>query len=101
MAAFLFQFEWDSAKARSNLSKHRVSFEEAAQVFRDPLALTIPDDEHSVEEPRWITLGRDVHGQYCLVVHTYQRVDESEARVRIISARRPGRAEIRAYEEQQ
>ncbi|MBN8733363.1 MAG: BrnT family toxin [Acidobacteria bacterium] len=101
MAAFLFQIEWDSAKARSNLTKHHVSFEEAAQIFHDPLALTIPDEEHSVGESRWITLGKDALGHYCLVVHTYQPVDESAARVRIISARRPGRAEIRAYEEQQ
>jgi uncharacterized DUF497 family protein len=52
MAAFLFEFEWDPAKAGTNFSKHGVDFERAAEVFRDPLALTIPDDEHSVTEVR-------------------------------------------------
>ena len=47
MAAFLYEFEWDPVKAKANFSKHGVDFERAAQVFRDPLALTIPDEKHS------------------------------------------------------
>ena len=50
-------FEWDEEKAKKNLKKHRVSFEEASTVFGDPLALTIPDPLHSEEEDRFITLG--------------------------------------------
>jgi uncharacterized DUF497 family protein len=56
MAAYLYQFEWDPDKAKINFNKHGVHFEQAAQVFRDPLALTIPDEEHSARA-RWITLG--------------------------------------------
>ncbi len=46
MATFLYEFEWDPGKARANLSKHRVHFERATEVFRDPLALAIPDEKH-------------------------------------------------------
>jgi uncharacterized DUF497 family protein len=62
-------FEWDSRKARSNLAKHGVSFEEAATVFGDPLSLTIPDSEHSLAEKRYITMGRAFNGKLLVVVH--------------------------------
>lgn len=55
---FFFEFEWDHNKAKTNFQKHGVYFESAAEVFRDPLALTIPDEEHSEAEVRWVTLGR-------------------------------------------
>jgi uncharacterized protein len=58
MAAFLYEFEWDPVKAKANFSKHGVDFEWAAQVFRDPLALTIPDEEHSESEVRRVRLGK-------------------------------------------
>jgi uncharacterized protein len=51
------KFEWDRQKAALNFKKHGVSFEDAASVFGDPLAGTIPDPEHSTEEPRFITIG--------------------------------------------
>jgi uncharacterized protein len=47
-------FEWDQAKAKFNLSKHGVSFEEASTVFGDPLSLTIADAANSQLEDRWI-----------------------------------------------
>jgi len=47
MAVFLYEFEWDPVKAHANFVKHGVDFERAAEVFRDPLALTIPDEDHS------------------------------------------------------
>lgn len=78
-----------------------VDFERAAEVFRDPLALTIPDDEHSISEVRWITMGRDTRARPILVVHTFEQLDDGVARIRIISARRPTRTEARDYEEQQ
>jgi hypothetical protein len=53
----MLKFEWDDAKAQSNLAKHGVSFEEAASVFGDPLALTFPDPDHSIGEKRWLTFG--------------------------------------------
>ena len=50
-------FEWDSRKARSNLVKHGVGFEEASTIFGDPLSLTISDPDHSLREARYITVG--------------------------------------------
>ena len=99
MAAFLFEFEWDPAKARTNFSNHGVDFERAAEVFRDPLALTIPDDEHSLTEVRGVTMGKDTRGQSILVVHTFEHIDDERARIRIISARRPTRTEVRDDQE--
>ena len=101
MASFDFEFEWDALKAQTNIAKHGVNFERATQVFLDPLALTIPDDEHSVEEARWITMGKDALNLYVLVVHTFEQSGESGARIRIISARSPTKLEVRDYEEQQ
>jgi uncharacterized DUF497 family protein len=100
MADFLYEFQWDPAKAQTNLSKHGLDFRLAATVFRDPLAVTIPDKEHSETEARWITLGKDASGQYTIVVHTFEWLDAKRGRVRLISARRPTKAEIRDYEDQ-
>lgn len=101
MAAFLYEFEWDPVKAKANFRKHGVDFERGAQVFRDPLALTIPDEEHSESEVRWITMGKDMTGQYLLVVHTFEQLTHESGHIRMISARRPTSAEVRAYEEEQ
>jgi len=87
-------FEWDEMKAGTNAAKHGVSFEEAATVFADPLSLTIPDPAHSQEEVRFIILGRSHRGILLVVVHV-ERGDN----LRIISARRAGRAERKNYEE--
>lgn len=87
----------DPAKASANFSKHGVHFEPAAEVFRDPLALTIPDDEHRIAEARWIRMGKDTHGQFILVVHTFEQLDDEISCIRII----PARTEVRDYEEQQ
>ena len=100
MEAFLYEFEWDPGKAQTNITKHGLNFERAATVFRDPLAVTIPDDEHSQSETRWITLGKDLTGRYVTVVHTFEPSTGNRARIRLISARRPTRAEVRNYEEQ-
>ena len=88
------EFEWDDDKAKKNLKKHGVSFEEASSVFGDPLALTIPDPLHSVEEDRFITLGES-HRRRLLVVVSTERGD----RIRIISARVATRRERKNYEE--
>ena len=87
-------FEWDSRKARSNLAKHSVGFEEASTIFGDPLSLTIPDPEHSRMERRYITMGRAFNAKLLVVVHT-NRGDN----IRIISARRASRRERKSYEE--
>jgi uncharacterized DUF497 family protein len=49
-------FEWDANKAKSNIGKHRISFEEASTVFGDPRSLTIPDPVHSKVEDRWLSV---------------------------------------------
>ena len=87
-------FEWDERKAKANLAKHGVSFEEAATVFGDPLSLTIPDPAHSEVEDRSIVLGQSHQRKLLVVVHT-ERGDN----IRIISARRASRRERRSYEE--
>ena len=95
----VYHFEWDAAKARSNLAKHRVSFRAAIAVFRDPLAMTLFDDEHSEQdEERWVSLGRVENGQTLVVVHTYEQVTATEIRIRVISARKADRYEVRDYE---
>lgn len=94
-----FDFDWDGNKARSNLAKHGVSFRLATSVFRDPLAVTIYDDEHSDEEDRWITLGRAQSGQVLVVVHTSEEIGATGLRIRVISARRADPTEMRDYEQ--
>jgi hypothetical protein len=62
-------FECDPAKASANHRKHRVSFQEAATVFGDPLALTYPDPDHSTSERRFITVGMSRANRVLIVAH--------------------------------
>ena len=94
-----YTFEWDPGKAKENQRKHKVSFERAAEVFRDPLALSIFDAEHSEHEERWITMGKDSHDGLLVLIHTFLEVKTEECRVRIISARKATRRELSQYEE--
>jgi uncharacterized protein len=87
-------FEWNGRKARNNLEKHGVSFEEAASVFGDPLSLTIEDPLHPETERRFIVMGFSVRGRTLVVVHS-----ERNDRIRMISARMATSAERRQYEE--
>jgi uncharacterized DUF497 family protein len=98
--ATVFDFEWDPAKALSNLRKHGIAFDQATTVFLDPLALTVYDAVNSLEEERWFTLGFDAGGKLLAVAHTYQSSGPDRARVRIISAREATRRERRYYEEE-
>ena len=59
-------FEWDPRKARSNIAKHGITFEEASTVFADSLSLTIPDPEHSHSEERYVTMGMALTGKCSL-----------------------------------
>lgn len=88
------QFEWDSKKARANLRKHGVSFDEAATVFLDDLSLTGDDPDHSVSEERYVTFGVSNAGRLLVVAHT-----ERGDRTRVISARPATRSERKLYEE--
>src|SRR5262245_46994148 len=58
-------FDWDPAKAASNVAKHGVTFREAMTVFRDPLAMSLLDDDSSADEERWVTLGLASTGNLC------------------------------------
>jgi len=87
-------FEWDPAKARKNRRKHRVSFEEAATVYGDELALTYPDPDHSISEQRFITVGMSNAKRVLMVAHT-----ERGESIRIISARKAMQHERKHYEE--
>ena len=89
-------FEWDARKARANLGKHRVSFEEATSVFADPLGITIRDPAHSSPaDERFVTVGCSAGGRSLVVVHS----DRDET-IRIISARIATKRERRQYEEE-
>lgn len=94
-----YDFEWDLKKARSNVRKHKISFERATTIFRDPNMLSIPDKEHSQIEERWITMGLDENGILLVIVHTFFRLNRNVSRIRIISARKVTRKETKQYEE--
>ena len=93
-----YEFEWDDAKAASNLAKHDVDFMDAMTVLLDPLALTRFDDEHSDEEERWVSVGRAANDQLMLVIHTFSATGPNSALVRLISARLATRREREQYE---
>lgn len=94
-----YDFEWDSRKAESNIRKHKISFERAATIFRDPNLLSIPDEEHSESEERWLTMGLDEGGILLVISHTFKDSNVNVYRIRIISARRATAAEEKQYEE--
>jgi len=88
------RFEWDPEKASDNLSKHGVSFEEAATVFRDPLSATGPDPDHSAGEERFVTFGVSTNGRLLVVGH----IEHGDI-IRIITARPAIPGERKLYEE--
>jgi uncharacterized DUF497 family protein len=94
-----YHFQWDPKKERVNRQKHGISFRLATQVFRDPMAMTLFDEEHSEDEERWITLGKPGNGPYLVVIHTFEQVDANITIIRMISARPATKPEIRQYEE--
>ncbi len=87
-------FEWDAEKAKGNMNKHGVGFEEAKTVFGDPFLLTFLDPEHSVDEQRYLSIGASSKGRILVIVHT-----EREGGIRIISCRKATLKERRVYEE--
>ena len=88
------KLSWDQRKADSNLRKHGIAFDEAITVFNDPLALIFDDVIHSKEEHREIIIGFSTLHRLILVCF----VERSEDTIRVISARRATKAEIRDYE---
>lgn len=87
------QFEWDPAKASSNAIKHGVEFTEAVTVFGDPLEIVIPDPDHSVGEPRYLSVGISNTGRLLVVAYT-----QRNGRIRLISAREATARERETYE---
>jgi len=88
------RFEWDTMKAAGNIERHQVSFEEAATVFDDPMFIMFVDEEHSLDEERYITIGLSERGRLLMLAHA-----EREGRVRIISARKATKKEEQFYAE--
>ena len=88
------KFGWHETKAKANLRKHGVSFEEATTVFADPLASTVADPTHSEGEHRFLTFGLSSSGRGLVVSYT-----ERDSVLRIISARAMTKHERQAYED--
>jgi uncharacterized protein len=87
-------FEWDQRKARANLAKHQVSFEEALTVFADPLARIFDDEKHSTDERRELIIGHSIERRRIVVCFTTRRT-----RIRLFSARKATHIERKDYEE--
>lgn len=95
-----YKFEWDPYKASINAKKHQVTFDQACHVFDDPMALTIFDEDSSTEdEDRWITLGKSNSQYYLVVVHTFRSHNDQAVTIRVISARKANKREVRQYEQ--
>ena len=92
-------FEWDETKARENIRKHKVSFEEARTVFNDPFLVTFSDGEHSASEDRHISIGVSASNKHLLVVHTEHESGRNTLHIRIISCRKATTLERRTYEQ--
>ncbi len=88
------EFEWDTRKAAANARKHGVSFQEAATVFGDTMAITYPDPDHSESERRSVTFGMSRDRRLLVVAHT-----DRGGRIRIITARLMAKHERKIYEE--
>ncbi len=94
----LIEFEWDRAKAESNLRKHGVNFKLAAFVFSDPFLL-IEEDRVEEDEVRWLAVGAIPGPRLIAVAHTIRWRGDAEV-TRIISARKANRYERARYEDQ-
>ncbi len=88
------KFAWDRRKARSNLVKHGVSFQEAQSVFLDENARLIGDPDHSGDEDRFLLLGYSFQARCLIVSHCYR---EADSLIRLISARRATVREEETY----
>ena len=88
------EFEWDRRKAERNLRKHGVSFDEAVTVFADPFELTVDDPDHSLDEDRFVSVGRSAFDRLLVVGYS-----ERGSKIRLIFARRATMPERFDYEE--
>jgi uncharacterized DUF497 family protein len=90
----MIRFIWDKNKARKNLVKHNIDFNEATTVFYDPLAFIFDDEPHSENEKRELIIGTSNKNKLLIVSFT-----EKNNNIRIISARKATRNEKKDYEE--
>lgn len=95
-----YYFDWDPIKAKVNLKKHKVDFEQVASIFLDQKTITVFDSEHSENEDRWATMGIDKNGSLLVVIHTFQQIDSNCCKIRIISTRKATRREAKQYREE-
>ena len=91
------KFVWDSKKNESNIEKHGISFEEASDVFNDPLHIALLDERFNYFEERWITVGKTLENEIVVAANWYFD-DAGEEIIRIISARKATSSERRQYE---
>jgi len=90
------RFSWDDEKSKSNIVKHKISFDEASTIFNDENILSIFDEEHSDIEERWISIGLSARLREIVVVHLFLTKEEPET-IRIISARKATKQETIQY----
>lgn len=90
----MIKFEWDPAKARANVKKHGVSFEEAQSIFYDECAVQFFDEDHSADEQRFLLLGMSTRANLLLVCHCEREAGQV---IRIISARKATKRESAFY----
>jgi len=92
------KFEWSDEKNILNMEKHGVSFEEAKEIFGDPLHISKLDHRFGYFEERWITLGTTTHDKVLVAANMF--FDENgEEIIRIISARKANQKERIFYEQ--
>lgn len=91
-------FEWDANKARINLEKHKISFDEARTIFVDPFLVTFVDEFHSEKEERFISIGLSENNRILLAVHTEREEQDAKIIIRIISCRKATPIERKIYE---
>ena len=94
-----YNFEWDPTKAKKNLSKHKISFEDASSIFKDKNSISVFDERRSEDEERWATIGLDTKTRTLVVIHTYISFDKDTCNIRMISARKATKNEIKYYSE--
>ena len=91
-------FDWDPIKAEENIENHKISFEEAKTVFKDPHNFFDYDDEHSYDEDRYNVIGFSSVARLLIVCHCYRTRDRVKI-IRIISARKANKQERKWYEQ--
>ncbi|MFZ2968531.1 MAG: BrnT family toxin [Sulfuricurvum sp.] len=90
------KFEWNDAKNRTNILKHGISFEEASEIFNDPMIISKLDVRYDYGEERWFSVGSTKKGMVTMVAHLYFD-EKQEPIIRIISARKATQSEVKAY----